>query len=292
LEKKIAVMMFFYIIGFFSLLIASVCDFKKKEIPDILSYSFIMIIFFLRILFSFERGFLFFLEGILGMVALGVFGTVLFYLGLWGGGDVKILIALGGLFGLGFELSLISPLIIFFACIAVAGSFYGVIFMFVLSMINFKSFKKRFSVVLRKNKKRILVFFFFFLALVIIASLMDKSFFLIGFLFLFFFFFLFFLFLVSKTLEKIYFKKIVDVEKLTEGDWLSEEIKSEGVVVFKSKKEGLYKKDIEKLIQMKKNGIIDKVEIKTGMPFVPVFFFAFILFIIVQLSGFLKIFLN
>ena len=92
------------------------------------------------------------------------------------------------------------------------------------------------------------------------------------------------IFIVSKSLESICFRKTVSVDELTEGDWLTKPIEVEGFK-FKAKKEGLYKKDIEKLKGLKRKGLLESVEIRTGMPFVPVFLFAFILFLLVEFSG-------
>lgn len=283
-------MIFFYIIGLLVLIIASICDFKKREIPDILSYSFIAIMLFLRLLFSFQEGFSFFLEGIAGMFILGVFGSIFFYLGLWGGGDVKIIIGLGGL--LGFKFILLNPLLIFLVCVAFAGAIYGIIFISVLVFIHFKAFKKEFAKNLKKNSK--LIFFFIILSLISILSL---------------FFYkealttailicltvsplLCCLFLTSKSLEKICFQKKIPIEELTEGDWLTKEVKINENIIFKAKKEGLYKKDIEKLLEFKKQGLINDIEIKMGMPFLPVFFLAFVLFLMLQFTGFLKSLFN
>jgi len=252
----------------------------------LLSYSFISIVFFLRILFSFQEGFSFLLEGLAGMFVLGVFSLALFYMGQWGGGDVKLFIGLGGLLGL--RLTLFNPIIIFLACIAVAGAVYGLFFILTLSFIHFKRFKIEFSRNVKKNMKWLIFFILLTIVAVVLLFFFKDPLAVSSLAIIVIFPVLLLLFLASKSLESICFRKSVPVDELTEGDWLVKEIKADDKIVFKAKKEGLYKKDIEKLKELKKQGLIDKVEVKTGMPFVPVFFFAFILYLVIQYSGVLN----
>ena len=81
-------------------------------------------------------------------------------------------------------------------------------------------------------------------------------------------------------------KKIL-VEKLTEGDWLVENVYKSNRLICKAKNIGLEKKDI---INLKKNKI-KYVLIKQGMPFVPAFLFGFI-FTILFRDGFFYLFLS
>lgn len=266
-------MIYLYILALIILFTASIFDFKNREVPDLLSYSFIASVIFLRLLFSFKVGFSFFIDGLIGILIFGAFGSILFYSGQWGGADVKILAALGGV--LGFSLNLINPLTIFLACIAFAGSIYGITYTATLSAIHFDELKNSKKGLL----KRWLLTTPLFLALV--CLFLTSNIYVKIVLLLISIIPLLLLFIsITKVLEPICFRKIIPVEELTEGDWIDGELKHEGKIIFKAKKEGLYKKDIEHLKQLKKEGIIEKVKIKIGMPFVPVFFLAFILFLI------------
>ena len=61
----------------------------------------------------------------------------------------------------------------------------------------------------------------------------------------------------------------VPIEKLTEGDWLINDVKLDGRVYLKKRNIGLTLGDIRKLKRVKDR--IKKVKIKEGIPFVPVF---------------------
>ena len=122
---------------------------------------------------------------------------------------------------------------------------------------------------------------------------------------------LFYMFHFIKSIEKIAMIKHVDVEELTEGEWINKEIYADiekGKAKIgkktdkKTKKEyicgpkdlGISKEQIEKLISLKKQGklveIIEKIknkkkikktvpmkiEIKVGIPFVPSFLIAYL----------------
>ncbi len=275
-------MIYLYVLGLLVLVLASIFDFRSREVPDTLSYSFIACVIALRILFSLKFGFSFLVEGFAGMLVLAAFSLILFYSGQWGGGDVKLLIGIGGLLGL--KLSLFNPIIVFLACVAVAGAVYGIAFIVVLALTHLADFKRNFS---HHLKKRIFLFMFS-LALSVVSifallqtedPLMISASVMLAVLPV-----LLAIFIASKSLESICFRKTVSVDELTEGDWLTKPIEVEGFK-FKAKKEGLYKKDIEKLKGLKRKGLLESVEIRTGMPFVPVFLFAFILFLLVEFSG-------
>ena len=64
--------------------------------------------------------------------------------------------------------------------------------------------------------------------------------------------------------------KSVTVNKLTVGDWLYEDVKVKGKII-KSTWNGLSKKEIN-LLRKSKN----KVKVRYGIPYAPVFFLAFL----------------
>ena len=66
--------------------------------------------------------------------------------------------------------------------------------------------------------------------------------------------------------------RVVSGEDLREGDWLNKDIKVKGKII-RADWDGLSLKDIE-LLKNKK-----KVEIKEGLPFVPAFLIAFLLYV-------------
>ena len=84
--------------------VASYTDLKKREVPDWLNFSLIFSALGLRSIFSFEYGWSLLLDGILGLlVCLGI-AYLFYYTNQWGGGDSKLLIGMGAIIGLGFNL--------------------------------------------------------------------------------------------------------------------------------------------------------------------------------------------
>jgi hypothetical protein len=74
--------------------------------------------------------------------------------------------------------------------------------------------------------------------------------------------------------------KRITPDKLTEGDWIANNIKIDGKYISGPKDLGIEKKQINQLIDLWKKGKIKKVLIKEGMPFIPSFFIAFIITLI------------
>ena len=79
------------------------------------------------------------------------------------------------------------------------------------------------------------------------------------------------IYLFTKAVEKTCLMKYVAPSKLTEGDWLLKSVKVNGKTI-KANFHGLTKKDLAILRKLKK-----KVQVKYGIPFIPVFLIAFLL---------------
>ena len=69
--------------------------------------------------------------------------------------------------------------------------------------------------------------------------------------------------------------KLVEPEKLTEGDWIAKDIVVNGKRVAGPKDLGISKAQIKELLGLKKQKKIGKILIKEGIPFVPSFLAAF-----------------
>lgn len=82
-------------IALIAILIACWQDIKTQEVPHWIWISFALIGITLRASFP---GY-FFLAGVFGFVFTLVVGTAVYYFGFWGGGDAKLLWALGWLMG-------------------------------------------------------------------------------------------------------------------------------------------------------------------------------------------------
>ncbi len=72
--------------------------------------------------------------------------------------------------------------------------------------------------------------------------------------------------------------KYIPTSKLTEGDWLEQDIYKNKKLIYKRNPLGIDKKDIEKILKAN----IKKVLIKEGIPFVPSILIAIIYTILYQ----------
>jgi len=80
-----------------------------------------------------------------------------------------------------------------------------------------------------------------------------------------------------KSVEKTCMLKFVEPEKLTEGDWIAKNVIVNKKRIAGPKDLGIEKKQIKQLIELKRKGLIKKILIKEGIPFVPSFLIAFII---------------
>ena len=81
---------------------------------------------------------------------------------------------------------------------------------------------------------------------------------------------------ILKNVEDSCMFKTVNINQLTEGDWIAKDVKIKNKIIISRKVFGLNQDHIKKLKQYQ----IKKVIIKEGMPFVPGFLFGFIITII------------
>jgi len=79
------------------------------------------------------------------------------------------------------------------------------------------------------------------------------------------------LFIFAKAVEESCMIVLINPRKLTEGDWLYEKVKV-GRKIVRPNWEGLSQEELILLRRYKR-----KIKVKQGIPFVPAFFFAFIL---------------
>lgn len=81
-------------------IIASYEDFKKKEVFNYINFSYVFItIMFLFITSLLNNDYNYLFLGIIGMVVGFFLGSLLFYIGMWGGGDAKFMLGFGASFG-------------------------------------------------------------------------------------------------------------------------------------------------------------------------------------------------
>ena len=83
------------------LIAASYTDIRTREVPDWMSYVGIGCGFILAVFNSWTlHSWSYLINSAVGFVIAGAIGGILYYSGQWGGGDAKILMALGSIFGI------------------------------------------------------------------------------------------------------------------------------------------------------------------------------------------------
>ena len=267
------------VIAFIALIIGTITDIKTREVPDWISYGLMFAGIGIRLLYSavtFDWMFV-----VYGLAGLGIFvglGYLMFYAGQWGGGDAKILMGLGALIGFDFTFEQFPLIIIFLINALFIGAVYGLLFSIGLAVKDRKDFSKTFKkLIINSRKWRIILMILSVVLLALVFAVKDFSFRLLLLTILIFGNVLFYLWLFVKSVESSSMFKYVSPEQLTEGEWIAKEYKDNGKYVCGPKDLGIEKKQIKKLISLKKKGKINKVKIKIGIPFVPSFLIAFVL---------------
>ncbi len=258
------------------LLIASIQDFRNREVPDSISYILMAGTLLLSFIYSLAYNTISNLIYIpISLLLLFGFSYFMYRLGQWGGGDVKLMLGLSFVFT---SLNVFSDksFIALFINILLFGGIYGLIGTILFGLVKINKLKKHFQ--------RYDVPFFIASAAIIILSVLlvpfpINIFIAVG---VFMIFSIRFVFLVANNLMYIQEK----VSKLTEGDWLAESPKdSNGKKIVPERSTGLTNADIQKL---KEKGI-KEVIIKIGLPFVPGVFFAVIITVLLG-NPFLQLF--
>jgi preflagellin peptidase FlaK len=257
-------------ISFAYLLITSILDIKYRLVWDYINYSFGFLFLIIRLIeLIITANFSIFLGVMLASLTTFLIGLILYKIGAWGGGDLKLLTALSiGLFFLPSDKLSIQLLSFpFYANFLINTLFSGIIFGLAWSyflLIKTKTYKK-----LKKFHIIILLISLILFISIFFVQVKEKI--------------LFSLLIVFSLyyIIKIYEDKITlvnkDVKKLDEGDWIFKNININGKLVTK-KPTGLSKEDI-KILQSSKYKII---KIKDGIPFLVSFFLAFIITLILN----------
>ena len=273
---------FLLIAGLAWLVVASVFDIKKREIPNWLSFSLIAVALVYRLIVSvLNNDYMFFLNGLIGLGIFVGLGYGFYYARIFAGGDAKLLMGLGAILSFSGFWNNLFIMAGFLFLLLFSGAIYGLIFSFILAAKN----KKKFTAEFKKQGKKYKSFFyisfvFAFLALLLVLYINDFILFAFPVLILAFPL----LFVYGKAIEEACMIKEIKAEKVTVGDWLYKKVKI-GKNIIKPNWEGLSEKEVRLLRKYKK-----KVLIKTGIPFVPVFLIAYLALLILWYFGFLKIF--
>ncbi|MEM2916690.1 MAG: A24 family peptidase [Candidatus Woesearchaeota archaeon] len=258
------------------LAVGAYSDIRTREVPDWLNFAGIVAGIGIRALWGVagngwaELGY-----GLLGFIVFFGLATIMYYSGQWGGGDSKLLMAVGTLLGFGFSLK--SPSLAFVLWALLAGAAYGVVWSIALAVKNWNSFAKSYGVLSRSVKwahfpvLAVLALGVAFAiatndellrVLMLVVSLVVPLLFYVG--------------LMVKAVENCCMYKFLPVGKLTEGDWIAKVVKVKGSYVCGPKDLGITKEKIEQLKRLR----VKEVLVKEGIPFVPSLLVAFVLFLV------------
>ncbi|MBN1155993.1 prepilin peptidase [Candidatus Woesearchaeota archaeon] len=269
-----------YAVCLVALVAASIADLRKREVPDWLNYSLLMSALGIRLIYSIATGdFSHITDGAAGAILFLAFALLMFYTGQWGGGDSKMIIALGAVLGLNvldFGNILDSMLVKFFIFSLLAGAVYGAAWSFLLAARNKKRFLLEWNMIGKSRKTRTikLTLLILLLSILIASVAVQDSFVRIPLLSLGIALSLgSYLWLFVKAVEKSCMLKYVRPKELTEGDWIEKEIRIKGKYICGPKDLGIEEKQIKQLIKLR----VRKVLIKVGIPFVPSFLLGFVL---------------
>lgn len=267
--------LFLLILGFIWISFASIQDLKKREVANWISFSLIIFAIVYRFFYYlFMDDFNFLFQGLIGLGIFFILGNLFYYSRMFAGGDAKLMIALGAILPFSNEFFINLKIFLFFILVfLVVGGIYGLIISFVLGIKNFKKFRREFIKRLKKDKKRIYFVMVLGLLLMVIGFKFNLLFILGIIVFVFSYFYLY-----AKSVDEVCMVKKVSVDDLTEGDWIYKDVKI-GKKLIRAKWDGLSKREI-RLIRKNKKHIL----IRYGIPFVPVFWFSFLILVFVWFS--------
>ncbi len=270
--------LFLIILAVIWIVIAVIQDLRKREVANWWNFSLIAVALSYRAFLSlWKLDYLYIIYGIMGFGIFFIVANLFYYSRVFAGGDAKLLMALGAV--LPFSnvfMNNVKVFIFFIFGLLFFGSFYALLYSFVLVIKRWKDFKKEFLKQLKNNEKMMNICF-------IIAVILSMLFLILGLKIMIAFPIIILVFPIlfsyAKSIEEACMIKDVNVKNLVIGDWLYQDI---GIryrgkkKIIKPSWEGL---DEEEINVLKKSGK-KKVKVKEGIPFTPSFLFAFIFLII------------
>lgn len=252
------------------LIVASILDFRKREVENWWTFSLITFILAFKGFESIVNMDLsYFIWGVVGLGVGILLCNLFYYLRLFGGGDAKFLIALGVvlLFSLDWTTNLML-LCLFLFILLFSGAIYGLVYCMILTLFNFRKFSKEFSK--QFKQKRVIAYGICLLSL-ILGIIFFYSGVYLGCALMSILFFTPLLLIYAKSIENSCMQKWVSADNLTIGDLLVKPFKLKGKTI-EPNWEGLSEKE---LLFIQKN-YRKQVLIKYGIPFMPAFLIAFL----------------
>ena len=268
------------IIAIVWLIFASISDLKSREVPDWVSFSLIIIaIAFILIQAISQKDYKVLISPLIFGIIFTIIALLMYYTKQWGGGDTKLLIPLGIIFSTYPELNYFNPILnfpfpmILLINIFVIGTLYSLFYSFYLAIKHKERFIKEF----KKNefKKAKIIAVILALSLVIITIYLPYPRNILSLLLSLIILITPYLIAFVKSVEKGCMFEKISVNKITEGDWVAENIYNNKKLILSKHNLGVTKKQIEVIKKLKKD-----VLVKNGLPFIPSFLIAVIVSLI------------
>ncbi|MFT4309962.1 MAG: prepilin peptidase [Candidatus Woesearchaeota archaeon] len=262
--------------------LATITDMKRREVPDTLNYLYLGTgLSYAIILSLISSNVNIIINSIFGLGVAYAIASLLYYMGQWGGGDAKLLMGFGawhGLFYTAYNITFSNILILHYIVVLfIAGGIYGLLYLLALLWKNRREFMDKHN----DRQAKSIILLALSLMLLTIGIIIGPPLNMIALVLALSLSLLYLLMRNSKRIEDTLFIKEIDVNKLTEGDWILEDIKVGKKVIAKKTGEGISKDDIELLKKYHDKGKINKVRVREGIPFVPAFLIGYILLLLV-----------
>jgi len=244
-------------------------DLHRREVDNVWNFSLIGFALAYRLAVSgFTGNYWFFTNGLIGFGIFLLLGNLFYYSRLFAGGDAKLVIALGAILPLSYNWVVNAKIFgLFILGFLVGGSLYVFAWSIGLVIVNFPAFIKEYGKQIVRYKHYFKLTLFLVLGFSVLLYFVDPNLIYSSLVFLFFPF----LFVFARSVEEVCMVKAVEIDKLTVGDWLYEDLYVKGKKIKKNW-EGLSEKDL-KLIKEKYHR---KVMVKYGVPFTPSFLIGFL----------------
>jgi len=269
------------VVGLVWLITAVICDIRTKEIPDWLNFSLIAMALGIRGIGAISMmDYMYFVWGLIGFAIFFVIACGMYYTRQWGGGDAKMLMALGALLATASNLGIFMPnldipfLASLIINLLVIGAAYGILSGLAIGIWKWKKLYKE---LMKQDKTLLIIGMSIGILVALFGGIFGGSFWLL-FLILGLVFAVFVkLVFILKGVEACCMFKNVKIKDLMEGDWIQGDVKKGRKIILKYKRLGIDLKDINKL----KRNNIKSVIVKEGVPFLPAFLIAYIVTIII-----------
>jgi len=263
---------FLIVAAVFWMVIASIQDFKKREVENWWNFGMILFVLAFRAFLSVERwDYMYFVWGLAGLAIGFALANGFYYARIFAAGDAKLLVALMGVLPLSLDWRInLSLMAAFFILFLIVGAIYGAVYSIVLVLMNCKSFAEEFIRGFAKNMKPTIAIELTCL-LALIGFLLFELY--VGAALVILVMFVPLLIIYAKSIEDSCMNESIDVKNLTIGDWIIKPVKIEGGKTIKPNWEGLNEEELNAIQTICKG---QKVLVKQGIPFVPVFLLAFL----------------